>query len=59
MTDPLTPAPLSEAERAGPEGRWRIYDCEELIYRDKASLDIFWLKDEPDYLQGSAMLSKR
>jgi hypothetical protein len=46
MTDPLTPAPLSEAERAGPEGRWRTYDCEELIYRDKASLDIFWLKDE-------------
>ena len=30
----------------GPEGRWRAYDYEELIARDKASLDIFWLKDE-------------
>ncbi len=29
-----------------PEGRWRSYDYEELINRDKASLDIFWLKDE-------------
>jgi type I restriction enzyme M protein len=27
-------------------GRWRAYDYEELINRDKASLDIFWLKDE-------------
>ena len=30
----------------GPEGRWRAYDYEDLITRDKASLDIFWLKDE-------------
>ena len=29
-----------------PEGRWRAYDYEALIQRDKASLDIFWLKDE-------------
>jgi type I restriction enzyme M protein len=29
-----------------PDGRWRAYDYEELINRDKASLDIFWLKDE-------------
>ena len=29
-----------------PEGRWRAYDYEELAARDKASLDIFWLKDE-------------
>ncbi|MBI5792990.1 MAG: SAM-dependent DNA methyltransferase [Rhodocyclales bacterium] len=28
------------------EGRWRAYDYEELAARDKASLDIFWLKDE-------------
>jgi len=26
--------------------RWRAYEYEELIGRDKASLDIFWLKDE-------------
>ena len=29
-----------------PDGRWRSYDYEELIGRDKASLDIFWLRDE-------------
>ena len=29
-----------------PDGRWRVFDYEELINRDKASLDIFWLKDE-------------
>lgn len=31
---------------ATPEGRWRAYDYEELVGRDKASLDIFWLKDD-------------
>ena len=29
-----------------PTGRWRAYEYETLINRDKASLDIFWLKDE-------------
>ncbi len=29
-----------------PEGRWREYKYEDLVSRDKASLDIFWLKDE-------------
>jgi len=29
-----------------PDGRWRAYDYAELAARDKASLDIFWLKDE-------------
>ena len=29
-----------------PEDRWRTFDYEELIKRDKVSLDIFWLKDE-------------
>ena len=40
----LTPA-LSHEER-GLKGRWRVYGYDELIARDKASLDIFWLKDE-------------
>lgn len=31
---------------ASPEGRWRVDSYDELIARDKASLDIFWLKDE-------------
>jgi len=29
-----------------PEGAWRCYDYDDLIARDKASLDIFWLKDK-------------
>jgi type I restriction enzyme M protein len=29
-----------------PEGRWRKYTYEELIARDKTSLDLFWLKDK-------------
>ena len=29
-----------------PNGRWRKYSYEELIARDKTSLDIFWLKDK-------------
>lgn len=28
-----------------PEGRWRAYSYDELVVRDKTSLDIFWLKD--------------
>ena len=28
------------------DGRWRKYSYEEIISRDKTSLDIFWLKDK-------------
>ncbi|SOH95230.1 type I restriction enzyme M protein [Monaibacterium marinum] len=28
-----------------PDGRWRAFSREELLGRDKASLDLFWLKD--------------
>ena len=37
-----------------PDGRWRAYRYDELIARDKTSLDIFWLKD--DSLEDSANL---
>ncbi len=33
-------------ETENPEGRWRKYSYEELIARDKTSLDLFWLKDK-------------
>jgi len=39
---------------ASPEGRWRRYDYEELLKRDKTSLDLFWLKD--DSLEDAANL---
>lgn len=29
-----------------PEGRWRKFNYEDIISRDKTSLDIFWLKDK-------------
>jgi type I restriction enzyme M protein len=29
-----------------PEGRWRAFSYEELLGRDKTSLDVFWLKDK-------------
>jgi type I restriction enzyme M protein len=33
-------------EKTNPEGRWRKFTYEELIARDKTSLDLFWLKDK-------------
>ncbi len=45
-----------------PDGRWRKFSAQEILDRDKASLDIFWIKDksladlenlpEPDVLAG-------
>ncbi len=29
-----------------PEGRWRVYTYDELLKRDKLSLDLFWIKDD-------------
>lgn len=29
-----------------PEGRWRVYTYEEILKRDKLSLDLFWIKDK-------------
>jgi len=40
------PEPSKVWSENNPEGRWRCYDYEDLIARDKASLDIFWLKDK-------------
>lgn len=60
--------PDNRAKRAetwsesNPEGRWRKFSYNELVARDKTSLDIFWIKDksltdldslpEPDVLAG-------
>jgi type I restriction enzyme M protein len=29
-----------------PDGRWRSFEYDELLKRDKLSLDLFWIKDE-------------
>ncbi|MEO7962927.1 MAG: class I SAM-dependent DNA methyltransferase [Gemmatimonadaceae bacterium] len=42
------------SEKKAPDGRWRAYDYAELVARDKASLDVFWLRDEA--LEASANL---
>jgi type I restriction enzyme M protein len=52
-----------------PDGRWRAFDREELLARDKASLDLFWLRDasmtdldnlpEPDVLAEEIMENLR
>ncbi|MGQ0658700.1 MAG: HsdM family class I SAM-dependent methyltransferase [Chromatiales bacterium] len=39
---------------SSPDGRWRVHTYDEVTARDKASLDIFWLKDES--LSGSENL---
>jgi len=44
----------SWSEEKNPGGRWRSYTYDEIVNRDKASLDIFWLRDES--LEDSANL---
>ncbi len=41
-------------EKKHPDGRWRAFTYDEIVARDKCSLDIFWLKDES--LEDSANL---
>ena len=47
---------------ANPEGRWRCFEYEELVKRDKVNLDLFWLKDrsleEPDDLPEPDVLAQ-
>jgi type I restriction enzyme M protein len=40
------PQAASPAQSDSFAGRWRAYTFDELTVRDKASLDIFWLRDE-------------
>ena len=48
--------PQAEGHVVGeePDGRWRPYTLDEIIARDKVSLDLFWLRDES--LEDSANL---
>jgi type I restriction enzyme M protein len=36
---------------SNPDSRWRSFDYDDLLKRDKVNLDLFWLKDES--LEGS------
>ena len=63
------PRQRTDLERGNRDGRWRAYPREELLLRDKASLDVFWLKDasttdlenlpEPDVLADEIMENLR
>jgi len=45
VTPPPSPLPQGAGE-TGTNGRWRAFDYEELLKRDKLNLDIFWLRDK-------------
>ncbi len=34
------------SEKKTPDGRWRCFDVDEILKRDKTNLDISWIKDE-------------
>ena len=51
------PAQADVGREEDPEGRWRAFGYDEIVARDKCSLDIFWLKDES--LEDSANLRTR
>ena len=65
--NPLNRHKLKEVwnEKSDQEGRWRKFSYEQIVARDKTSLDIFWLKDksladldnlpEPDVLAGEVI----
>src|SRR5207247_11398662 len=38
--------PTATWSEASPAGRWRCFAYDELLQRDKVSLDITWLRDE-------------
>ncbi len=50
FVDLYTPGRMHERRstwsESDPEGRWRCYDYEDLLKRDKLSLDLFWIKDK-------------
>jgi type I restriction enzyme M protein len=54
LEDALAETDADALAGTGPEGSLRMYDYADLITCDKASLDIFWLKD--DALEESANL---
>ena len=37
---------MTSVSEQTPDGHWRSYELEDLLTRDKISLDLFWLKDE-------------
>ena len=47
-TDDITNRAETYNDDTNPNGRWRRYNVEELLQRDKTSLDISWIKENTD-----------
>ena len=47
-TDDITNRAETYNADTNPNGRWRCYNVEELLQRDKTSLDISWIKENTD-----------
>ena len=47
-TDDITNRAETYNADTNPNGRWRRYNVEELLQRDKTSLDISWIKENTD-----------
>ena len=47
-TDDITNRTETYNADTNPNGRWRRYNVEELLQRDKTSLDISWIKENTD-----------
>ncbi|MCF0207034.1 MAG: N-6 DNA methylase, partial [Bacteroidales bacterium] len=45
-------------EETNPQGRWRKYSIEEIMKRDKLSLDLVWIKDEEKILPVQDLLQE-
>jgi type I restriction enzyme M protein len=46
FVDCYNPANRHRRKQTPPEGRWRSFEYDELLKRDKVNMDLFWLKDE-------------
>ena len=44
--NPQNAMSVKKLTRKNPEGRWRRFSADDILKRDKTSLDIFWLKDK-------------
>ena len=55
VTVPVIASSVRSWSPENPGGRWRPYALEEILARDKASLDLTWLRD--DALEDAATLA--
>ena len=47
------PARTATWSEDSPNGRWRSFSYDEIVQRDKTNLDIKWLKEDTDTVEGT------